>query len=114
METIVEEYVSRLYKNETQIEITKQNINPIIFSNLVRDSFILPPRSTGTNTTGRPRAKRIRNRVVHPDARKRKVAHCSKCGKEGHYSSTCDVRKEKKQGDGEDETNMRDMLDNIM
>ena len=28
--------------------------------------------------------------------------------------STCDVRKEKKQGDGEDETKRRDMLDNIM
>ena len=51
METIVEEFVSRFYKNETQIEITKQNINPIIFSNLVKDSFVLPPRSTRTNTT---------------------------------------------------------------
>ena len=33
----------------------------------------------------------IRTLVVHPEAKKRKIAHCSKCGKEGHYSSTCDV-----------------------
>ena len=54
MERVVEEYVSRFYKNETQIEITRQNINPIIFSNLVKDSSVLPPRSTGPNTTGQP------------------------------------------------------------
>ena len=57
MEKIVEEYVSRFYKNETQIEISKQNINPIIFSNLVKDSSVLPPKSTGTNPTGRPKTK---------------------------------------------------------
>ena len=101
METIVEEFVSRFDKRETQIEITKQNINPIILNNLVKDSSVLPQRSIGKNTTGQPRTKRIRNRVVHPEERKRKIAHCSKCGQEGHHSSACDARKEKKQGDGE-------------
>ena len=80
METIIEEYVSKLHKNKTQKEITKQNINPIIFSNLLKDVNVLPPRSTGTNTTGRPKTKQVYYCVVHPEQQKRKMAHCCKCG----------------------------------
>ena len=94
-EEIIEHYVSILYKNSTQIEITKQNINPVIISNLVKDINVLPPRNTGTNLAGRPKTKRIRNRIVHPEQRKKKIARCSKCGQEGHYASTCEARKER-------------------
>ena len=45
----------------------KQNAKPVICSNLLNDANVLAPRSTGTNTTGSPKTKRILNQVAHPE-----------------------------------------------
>ena len=41
METIIDQYVSKLYKYETQQEITQQNLNPDTCSKLVKDTNVL-------------------------------------------------------------------------
>ena len=91
LQTIEDEHVHYYYRYKALQKLYEPNICPVSSDTIRFDEVTKPPK-VNSRSSGRPRARRIRNRSKFVDPSTSNIS-CSKCGAKGHNVRTCARRK---------------------
>jgi len=89
---ILDEYVDKLYRYETEMEMMSQHVLPVCIETVAPDGCTLPPDPNLKRASGRPKKKRLRKRPRTACNPEESPIVCKRCGVRGHNRMTCERR----------------------